>query len=406
LNALGVDAAALGNHEFDWGVDTLAARCRDMNYPLLAANVFEAATGRRPDWVQPTTLVARDGVRVGVIGYVTPDTPRVTMPLNVAHLRFEDPARSVAVHARALRRRGADIVVVVCHLGGEQARDGTIRGEVAALAQAAAGQVDAIIGGHTHTFVAGHVAGVPVVVAGSSGRALGRIVLAWDGRRAGTATVDLLRAYSDSLPVRAWDPVAALVDSMQAVVRPYTSRVLGRAARALDRAALANLVTDAMRVAAGADIALTNPGGLRRDLPAGPITAGDVFELLPFENALVDVRLSGAQLRAVVASRPEKCRLSGVVGRWDPAADGDARLVLSHLDGTPLASDSTYHVVTNSFIATGGDGFQGWEAGAMTVRALSIRDAVTQVLEREMAAGRAVDPDPAPRFVVPAGDEP
>src|SRR5262245_18842680 len=82
LNALGVDAAALGNHEFDWGIDSLRARRSEMRYPLLAANVFERATGKRPAWVRPWAIVERDGVRLGVIGFVTPDTPRVTLPTN------------------------------------------------------------------------------------------------------------------------------------------------------------------------------------------------------------------------------------------------------------------------------------------------------------------------------------
>jgi 2',3'-cyclic-nucleotide 2'-phosphodiesterase/3'-nucleotidase len=404
LNAFGVDAAAVGNHEFDWGIDTLRARLGDMKYPLLAANVFERKTGRRPEWLRATALVERDGVRIGVIGYVTPETPRVTMPLNVESLRFDAPEESVAQQARDLRRRGADVVVVVCHLGGEQQGSGPIAGEVATLARAARGHVDAIVGGHTHTFVAGRVDGVPVVVAASNGRALGRIVLDWDGRRVRGAEVDLLRAYSDSLQVPSWDPIAALVDSMRALVHPFTSRVLGRAERPLGRDALANLVTDSMRDALQADVALTNPGGIRRDFPAGPITAGQVFELLPFENALVEVRLSGAQLRRVIASRPDKCRLSGLKGRWQPDAPPPDQLVLQRPDGTPLADDSTYVVVTNSFLTTGGDGFQGWDAGAMRVTTTTIRDALTAAIEAATAAGRGIDPDPAPRFVLPNGD--
>jgi 5'-nucleotidase len=248
------------------------------------------------------------------------------------------------------------------------------------------------------------VADVPVVVAGSSGRALGRIVLDWDGRRVRGAQVDLLRAFSDSLQTPAWDPFAALVDSMRAAVQPITGRVLGRAAKPLRRAALANLVTDAMRRAARADVAITNPGGLRRELEAGPITAGDVFELLPFENALVVVQLTGAELRDVIASRPEKCRVSGLVGRWDPKQPEAEQLVFTRPNGTPFAPDSTYVVVTNSFIATGGDGFTGWDAGPMDMRSTTIRAAVEDAISAETAAGRDIDPDSEPRFVLPESE--
>lgn len=400
LNALGVDAAALGNHEFDWGIDSLRARVAEMHYTLLAANVFEAATGKRPPWVKPWTIVERDGVKLGVIGFATPDTPRVTLPFHVRTLRFDAPEPMVANLAREVRRQGADLVVVVCHIGGEQGDDGEIRGEVADLAAAARG-VDAIVGGHTHTFVAGRSHGIPVVIAGSSARALGRIILDWDGRRATAKSVTLARTFSDSLQVPDWDPFVALVDSMRERVRPYVTRVLGRSEKPLRRTALANLITDAMRSSMQADVAITNPGGIRRDLDAGPITAGDVFELLPFENSLVEIPLTGAQLRAVVASRPEKTCVSGLRGRWDPQAAPEARLTLTLEDGSPLRDDATYRVITTNFLASGGDGFKGFDAGPQKDSPLLVRDVVAQALEAATAAGQPISPDPAPRFQLP-----
>jgi len=109
LNALGVDAAALGNHEFDWNVDTLRARMRDMDYPMLAANVFEKKSGRRPPWAKPWVILKRDGVRLGVIGLVTPDTPRVTLPNNVAMLRFDDPEELLPELVRTVRRQSPSL---------------------------------------------------------------------------------------------------------------------------------------------------------------------------------------------------------------------------------------------------------------------------------------------------------
>jgi len=403
LNAFRVDAAACGNHEFDWGIDTLRARHREMRYPLLAANVFEKRTGKRPEWLRPYTIVERDGVRLGIIGFATPETPRVTMPLNVESLRFDPPEPLVGKLVAEVRERGADLVVLVAHIGGQQNRDGKIEGPVAALARAAPG-VAAVVGGHSHSFVNGMVDGVPVVIAGSSARLLGRIVLQWDGRTVRGAQTALLRAYSDSLPPTAGDPIAALVDAARVRTRPLAERPLGQAARLLRRPALANLVTDAMRSAVHADVAITNPGGLRRDLQPGPITVGDVFELMPFDNALVTMRLRGSELRQVIASRPEKVLLSGMKGRWDPSlADSTARLVLQHADGSPLRPDSTYVLVTNSFIAQGGDGFTGFEAGReTTVTPILVRDAITQAVEGATRAGRPIDPEPDPRFVVPA----
>jgi 5'-nucleotidase len=239
------------------------------------------------------------------------------------------------------------------------------------------------------------------VIAGSSARALGRIVFDWDGRQVRCTSVDLLRAFSDSMQVASWDPFVALVDSMRAIAKPYTQRVLGRANRQLNRAALANLVTDAMREATHADVAITNPGGLRRNIEAGPVTAGDIFELLPFENSLVVVELTGAQLRDVIASRPDKSRVSGLRGRWDPAQAPEARLDLREEGGAPLRLDHTYRVVTTNFLASGGDGFKGFEAGAPTDQPLLLRDVVGQAIERRTAAGQGLDPDPTARLQLP-----
>jgi len=246
------------------------------------------------------------------------------------------------------------------------------------------------------------VDGVPVVVAGASGRALGRIQFAWDGRTARTTDVRLFRAYSDSLQVPPGDPIAVLVDSMRAAVRPFVSRVVGQAARPIRQASLANLVTDAMRRAVHADVAITNPGSLRRELEAGPITMGDVFELMPFENALVTVQLSGTQLRTVIGSRPEKVLLSGMHGRWNPSAPADSQLVLRLDGGRTFAADSTYTVVTNNFLVQGGDDFTGFDAGRnLAVHSLLVRDAIVQAIEAETQAGRAVDPESATRFERP-----
>jgi 2',3'-cyclic-nucleotide 2'-phosphodiesterase/3'-nucleotidase len=322
------------------------------------------------------------------------------LPQNVASLRFDAPEKLVGPLLRTVRQR-ADVVVVLCHFGGEQAEDGTIRGPIADLARAAHG-ADAVIGGHTHTWVAGIVDGIPVMVAGSNGRCLGRIVLEVDGKRAPASSPVLLRAYSDSLQVPAWDPIAVYVSAVHQGVAPQVSRVLGQAARRLGRNELANLVTDAMRAAAHADVAITNPGGLRRDLEPGPITVGDVFELLPFENALVTMRMSGTELRAVIASRPEKALLSGLRGSWNPQAPADSQLVLVRAGGKPIEPDSIYAVVTNSFLDQGGDGFKGFEAGReRVVSNRMLRDVVDEAITAETQAGRAIDPDSSPRLRLP-----
>ncbi len=396
LRRLGVDAAALGNHEFDWGVDTLRSRIRDMPFPMLAANVFWRQSGERPRWLQPTAMLERDGIRVGVIGLITPNTPRVTMPLHVVDFVFTPPDSGVATLAAELRAEGADIVVVVAHLGASQREDGVIEGALADLAARVAG-IDAILGGHRHNVVAGHVAGIPVVVASSRGRALGRVTLVWDGKRVTRSEAIVLPAYADSLV--ADTPLAAYVDSVAEAVRPYVSRVLAHAYARFDEEALAHLVADAMRAAVDADVAITNIGGVRSDLAAGSITEGDLFEVVPFENTLVVTGMRGAALRACLASRPHEARVAGLRARLETMPSGAVRVVDARTDEGDLVDDRIYRVVTNNFIAHGGDGFVGFlDAEQVEWSRVGVRAAVRDYLVQRQADDGGVRPESRARL--------
>jgi 2',3'-cyclic-nucleotide 2'-phosphodiesterase/3'-nucleotidase len=404
MNVQGYDAAALGNHDFDWGVDTLRARMAQARFPVLACNVFDKATGARPAWLEPYRLVRRGRVTVAVVGVATPETPLVTAPSNVATLRFDDPAPIVNALVPELRARGADVVVVLAHMGGQVERNGDAVGRVFDLARLVRG-VDAVFGGHTHSFVATQVAGRPVVVSASNGRVIGEVdVVVNRVARSVRPTGEWLhRTYADSVTVPAGDPVAAIVAHYDSLVGPLMQRVLGRAAAPVTRGsqAMANLVTDAMRQAVGADVAFTNAGGLRRDFEAGPISLGEVYELMPFENELVTMELTGAQVKQVIEERPSRICVSGVRGRYDPVRpEGDRITDLTRDDGKPLDPAGLYTVVANDFIAQGGDGFGTFAAGRDrrdTGRLL--RDAIVSAIESLQAAGRAVVPDTTERLV-------
>ena len=405
MNRLGVDAAALGNHEFDWGVDTLVARQRGLRYPLLAANVF-GHDGSVPPWARGSVVLDRAGVRLGVVGFITPETPKVTLPQNVAHLVFPPPERQIDSLVAHVRAQGADLVVLLCHIGAWQDSAGTIVGPLADLARRARG-VDAIVGGHTHTYVSGTVAGIPIVIAGTKGRGLGKIVLRWDGRRVVAANAHWTRVVADSLPVEPDARVAAFVDSVRRVTLPSVQRVVTRTSRRLDQEALARFVAEAMRQRLQADVAVANLGGVRTEFEVGSITEGDVFELVPFENSLASGWMRGEALREFIACNPHEARLAGL--RWNrplPAATGAAdddafgggsgssgvaRLPdLVDTEGRPLDPQREYRVVTNNFLASGGDGFAGFLAAReLTWTELRIRDVVRDALQSTPDLGAA-----------------
>src|SRR6185437_4868412 len=187
LNALGIDAAAIGNHEFDWTVDTLRARMAEAHYRFLAANITDSAGNARPDWAEPFTVIERGGARVAVIGLALPATPQTTSPRNVRGLAFRDGAQAVRRVLPQARAAG-DYVIVVAHVGGFCDGDGaaaplapaTCHGEIIDLARGLdSGSVDLIVSGHTHSLVNTVVNGIPIVQARSSG--------------AGIAVVDFVR---------------------------------------------------------------------------------------------------------------------------------------------------------------------------------------------------------------------
>ncbi|MBA3580476.1 MAG: 5'-nucleotidase C-terminal domain-containing protein [Gemmatimonadaceae bacterium] len=372
-NELGYAAAALGNHEFDWGIDTLRARMRDARFGILGANV-RYADGRDVEWIPNDTIVVRGRARVGIIGLSTQQTPTTTRPQNVAHLRFVDPAPVVDAHARSLRARGATHVVVVGHVGGRCSE--TCEGEIFDLAQRITEPVDAIVGGHSHSLLNTTSRGIPIVQARSSGRAIDVLDVPFD--RSTPAKGEIRPVLTAQITP---DPAAAaIVARWTARVAGEFSQVVGNLSERLSRngvqSPLGNLIADAQRAAAGTDVAVMNNGGIRADLEAGEVTYGELFEVQPFDNTLVRLTMRGSDLRRylqqIVARGRPNAHVSGasIVYSRDGAAAGKVDTVL--VAGRPIDDAASYTVSVNDFIAAGGDGL-GPPAAAI-VQALPIID--------------------------------
>jgi len=341
-NALGLTAAAVGNHEFDFGIDVLAERAAQARYPLLAANVFLRGTRKRPDWLRPSALLNVGGVKVGVIGLATRETPLTTSPGLVAGLEFVEGGPAAAQEADALRAQGATVVVICAHAGPLPPEN-----EIQRVAEAVQGKVDAIVSGHHHLALGPPplvVAGIPIVQSGYRLQAFSIVELALDGRgrvqsfavnegtrpRSGGPQMIL---HEDGGQPATWrgrrvepDPaVAAIVAKYDAQVREMRETRIGESLvdlRKGDRDDLiGNLAADALRSGAGGSLkaryALQNAGGLRvNQIPAGPITYGQIFDLFPFDNSQVVISLSAADLRdaleAVLRHGKAPMRVSGL----------------------------------------------------------------------------------------------
>ena len=406
FNQLGLAAAALGNHEFDWGQDTLRARMRDAHYAILGANV-RYADGRDVPWIRDDTLVLRGALRIGVIGIATPLTPTTTRAANVADLRFLPPAPIVDSLARRQRAHGADYVIVVEHDGAFCDRDGATncKGEIIDLARALTEPVDAIVSGHTHSLVTTTINGIPVLQARSNGTAIDVIDLGPDG-----STHSVPDVVTDSLTA---DPaIAGIVADAVKNVAWFVERPVATIANDLTRQGsqypLGNLIADAMRAAGKGDVAVMNNGGIRANLRAGTATYGSLFEIQPFENVLYRMTVNGKSLREylekLVAKHPT-VHISGVTISYDSTRASGSRITAARLaNGNALRDDAQYLLILNDFLATGGDGL-GVSSSAVTTEILpeDDLDAFVAYLRAQPQPVRA--PSDARFIVIPPSDD-
>jgi 2',3'-cyclic-nucleotide 2'-phosphodiesterase (5'-nucleotidase family) len=399
-NNKGYDAAAVGNHEFDWGQDTLQARIAESGFPWLAANLFEAGTDRHPAWVRPWIMIERQGVRVAVVGLALETTPRVVMAGRTDGLEFGAAPAAVDRYAAEAWAHGADFVVVTAHMGATCQEPGDAptdpsrgcRGRLMDVASEVTQPVDLWVGGHTHLRNLTDVAGVPVSQALRYGVAYGVTDLE---RRDGRTRV--LRQAIEPAWAHTVDPDTAMVrfvEEWAAAIRPMTERVVATLAEPMsnfERRAgewpLGTLIAEAQRVAAGADVGFVNVGSIRRGLPAGPVTYGMLFELQPFQNELVSVALTGALLKDALElgldreGRP-RVHVSGLTVRYDPGAPAGSRIRAMILDdGREIGPRHVVTVGTTEFVAAGGDGFQPFGAGEQVRTGMLDLDALVTYLE-------------------------
>jgi len=373
MNLLRFDALVTGNHEYDFGRETLEKRISEAVFPVLAANV-SGVKG-----VQPVTVITRNGLRIAVVGLVTDDTPETSHPRNTRNLHFAKPLERAMELVRELRGK-ADLIVLLTHIGHAADRE---------LAQSLSGPLSAaphhsmrmgnllIVGGHSHTRVEHpvRIGSNYVAQAWEHGKTLGVIDVVVDG-----GAIVSLEGHLEEITAAGGvgDPqVADLVKRYDERSTALLSAVVGTAAVDLvqegvrrQETNLGNLVADVVRDTTKADVAIVNGGSIRSGISRGPVTMKDVYATLPFDNYLVAVRMSGAQLRdtlehgvsAVERGEGRFPQVSGLSFAFDPSRSAGQRVVRVELGGKPLDPNREYVVATLDFIAAGGDGYRAFGA--------------------------------------------
>ncbi|HEY0809179.1 MAG TPA: 5'-nucleotidase C-terminal domain-containing protein, partial [Longimicrobiales bacterium] len=323
-----------------------------------------------------------DGIKVGVIGLTTEETPAVTKPSDVAGLEFRSGAAAMNEWVPKLRAQGADFVIVVAPSGAECDRDFTrCTGEMVDWAKQVTHKPDLIVAGHTHRLVRWVENGIPIVEAASYSTRYGVTDLVKDSTG--------VRAWIRGFPVTYVDRVqptpqiTQLVQRYQREIGPQVSRVIATLTEDVRRAGpdspLGNLIADAYRASAKAQVSFVNNGGIRTsELPAGPVTWGQLYSLQPFENRMVRLTMTGAAIKNVVEQAVSGDSPAMHVGGMQvtykssaPAGQRVQRIVLSN--GEEVRTDATYTVGVPDFLAQAGDGYRGFADATGNVDA-GVRD--------------------------------
>jgi 2',3'-cyclic-nucleotide 2'-phosphodiesterase / 3'-nucleotidase / 5'-nucleotidase len=391
MNRLGIDAAAVGNHDFDWSVDTLLRRMADARYPWLVANLVDSATGARPDWAVPYKVLQAGRLRVGVIGYITPETKEIVRGDVLAGLRFEGPAGLVQP-LQALRAEHPDLVILLAHEGAscEQGADVGCSGPILDLARSLdSTSVDLILAGHSHRLANTRVNGIPILQAASSGTAVGLVDVVKTLVGSRELRTRMITPYADS--IGADTGMARLIGQSRRGTDSLASRVIASLKvpmnRQGDQYPLGNLFADAQRNALRSDFALMNNGGIRAGLPAGPVNYSQVFEVAPLDNNLVRIRITGSQMKAVLEHVLEggtpSAHVAGLRITYDASRPVGRRVrEVLLLNGKRMEDRATYTLAINDFLAGGKSGYTMLPALPQEASGIAALDALITYLRR------------------------
>lgn len=394
MNYLRFDAMAVGNHEFDWGMDIFQQLLTSSDFPYLSANIKDT-NGQYLPGVKPYIIVKRKSVKIAIIGLTTPEVFFSTKPGNMGLVNVYRPEEVLPELIRKSREEGAVVIMVLSHLG----LDADVE-----LARRVSG-IHVIVGGHSHTALKRPVVvGDTIIVqAGCYGLYLGVLQLKID-----QATGKVLQFTEDrelkkvlAGPDKLYDTaVAGIVKRYNDQIKEEFARVIGETSLDLKRNSrgesnIGNLICDAMRDKTNTDVAFMNSGGIRADIPKGMITLEQVFTLLPFDNVLVTMNLTGKYILDILEHNAKLERgilqVSGMKIRYDLSEPVGLRVKEVYIREKPLDREKTYSVTTIDFLAVGGDAFSTFKAGKNILYGTPLRDLFASYLKKRSPVAPRVE---------------
>lgn len=369
LNAMGYDAMAPGNHDYNYGIDRLFELKGMLSFPMLCANLVDA--DGKPA-MQPYTIKEfEDGTRVGIIGADNPEIAIALRPSTFEKYKLSDGVAAVEAAVAELKDQ-TDAIIVLCHWG-------TSGVENPSDALAKIEGVDLVVDGHSHdVFETGYKpeGGATIVSTGEYLQNLGKVVLTIEDHAVTGVAASLIPApevYQDG-------GILKTIEGIQSEQDAALSEVIGTTPVKLDgeranvrtgETNLANILCDAMLSATGADVSFTNGGGIRASIDVGDITKKDVVTVLPFGNLVVTIKVTGTQLRQAIEHGvrlyPDQNggfpQVGGCAYMFDPSKEAGSRVTELTVGGQMVDDQKEYVLATNDFLADGGDGYDMLASG-------------------------------------------
>lgn len=392
MNAVGYDVMTPGNHDFNYGQERLVELAKYAEFPIISANVIKQ---------DGTTLLESyvikevGGLKIGIFGLSTPETAYKTNPKNVEGLTFENPVEVAKKMVEELKAKDVDAIIALVHLGIDKESVDTsylLRDNVEGI--------DLIIDGHSHSkleTIDNEGKDVKIVSTGEYNNNLGIVKLTFvDGELKDVEPS--VFSSEDAAELEADPEVSAIIEEVKEKNKEITSVVVGKTDVVLDgvrehvRAGetnLSNLITDAMLAASGADMAITNGGGIRASIDVGDITMEEIITVLPFGNYVVVKEYKGAQILAALEhgtkNYPEPAggfaQVAGVTFTLDLNEEAGKRVKDVKIGNEPLDLEKTYKVATNDFMAAGGDDYTMLKEGKLVTELAALDEILIEYIK-------------------------
>ena len=369
MNQMGFDGMTAGNHDFNYGYQRLVELKNKANFPIFGSNVVNE---NGDNILDSDKIVGINGVKVGIFGLATEETKTKSSPTNTEGLSFVNSVESAQNEVANLKNQGADIIICLSHLGED--KEST---ETSTLIAENVEGIDLIVDGHSHTELQNgrYVGNTLIAQAKAHGYFIGDVTLLLDKDNKIVAKSASLKPYARMKYLDANKDTLAQIEAVTNENKKVLDQEVGQTnldlvgARDMVRTGETNLgdfVADAMIKTTGADVAITNGGGIRESISAGTITKGDVLTVFPFTNFAVTLEVNGSVIKQALehglSEAPNSAgkfpQIGGMTVKYDTTKPAGQRVTEITINGETCDANKTYTLVTNDFMAIGGDGYE------------------------------------------------